>query len=835
MHKQVLTIFTILTMGVTPVWAWKLWYRQAPSARNVSNPWMEYGLPIGNGCLGGMVMGGTSTAEVQLNEKTFWTGDTKERGAYQNIGYLRMEDLRNTEKTAEDYRIELDLDEAIVTEEWTDIDGGHFMREYLASSPDNCIAIHLTATRQSVLNLLITLEGTHQEQPNYDEATGNMTTPLELLTGAVVFRVSTTDGSVRATENGIELTNATEALVLVSAQTDYDPLAVSFVRGLDDTLLLSDLCKHVSGITDRWRILKARHTEDYQRLYQRMLLTLEDTEIDVPTDELIARYATDASEEERRYLEQLFFAYGRYLLIASSRGVPLPANLQGIWNNSNSPPWASDIHANINVQMNYWPAETTNLSETAIPLLDWIYNNAIVQPHWRKYAYDYTGTNAGWLCFWENNNTGFSWVAYPNHSYCAVPVWLCWHLWQHFLYTLDDGFLRERALPVMLSCVDFWMERLIIDAIDGTWVCPQEWSPEQGLLDDGTAHTQQCVWNLFNVTLKAIDILGLQSCGLSEERYEAIAKKFSQLDNGIHTEQYTGAYGKDVNGVKKGELILREWKHLPYSNAEQANHRHISHLMCLYPFHLLGNDDSLYTAIRNSLLLRGDENTGWAMAWRMCLWARLGDGERAYGILSNALKHAGSYGVSISPRLSGIYFNMLSAHPPFQIDGNLGTCAAIAEMLFQSHSDTLRLLPALPQAWAQHGMVHGIRAEGGFEIDMEWEDAVIKSLTVQSNAGRECHLKLPLNAYAVISEGSGGTEEYIAECSAEEGALSFPTEKGRSYFLELKTTAVRDIPSASTEHRPSSPRTSFDLSGRRLSTPPAKGIYIKDGRTILVK
>lgn len=285
MIRRRISAFIFLLLCAPSMAALSLWYRQAPSARKVTNAWMEYGLPIGNGHLGGMVMGGIAKAEVQLNEKTFWTGNTEELGAYQNIGYLRIEDLSYkvggggiyaaaVDDGGQDYRIDLDLNEAIITEEWTDTDGGRFTREYLVSNPDNVMAIHMTAMRQRALNLRVTLEGTHQEQPSYAKATGSMTTSLDLLNGAVVFRVSTTDGSVRATENGIELTNATEALLLVSAQTDYDPLAPSFVTGTDVASLLSDLAKHVSGITYRWSVLKARHTEDYQRLYQRMSLTL---------------------------------------------------------------------------------------------------------------------------------------------------------------------------------------------------------------------------------------------------------------------------------------------------------------------------------------------------------------------------------------------------------------------------------------------------------------------------------------------------------------------------------------------------------------------------------
>ena len=827
---RILVTVAGMAVGLT-CGAQTLWYDKAPSERQVANPWMEYGLPIGNGQLGGMVMGGTRSAQLQLNEKTAWTGTPQRKGAYQNLGSLMMQATDGVSAFS-DYRIALDLSHAEVTETWTAADGCRYRREYVASAPDSCIALHLTATHKGALNMRLSLCGTHGETSHYAGAEGWMATQLDLVSMAVGLRVVTADGRVTATEEDLTLSGATEAVVLLTASTDFDPLASDFLTPQHGTdAVLTQVRQRLRETETDWGFLRLRHLYDYLPLFDRMTLTLTDEEPAMPTDSLVMRYGDGATEAEQRYLEQLYFAFGRYLLIASSRGVALPANLQGIWNNSNTPPWDSDMHANINVQMNYWPAEVTNLPETHLPLLDWVHDYALLRPEWQERGREVAG--AGWLCYWENGIFAFSQMPAANHRYCAAPAWLCWHLWQHYRYTQDADFLRERALPVMLSCVRFWMHRLVRDRNDGLWVCPQEWSPEQGPLDDGTAHSQQCVYTLFDTTLRAIDETGSGATDLTGAELALMREKFAELDDGLHTEAYDGRYGNPANGVGKGDLLLREWKN--YSStvaATEQQHRHVSHLMCLFPFALATPGHPLMQAVENSMLLRGERNTGWAMAWKMNLWARARRAEKAYGVLRGALNHARTYNVSTAPANAGVYFNLLDAHPPFQIDGNFGACAGMAEMLLQSYADTLRLLPALPKAWAAEGRVKGICGEGGFELDFEWRDAQITRLTVRSRAVRECHLQLPLGFDAkVVADGlEPDTYGETAVCKAGTNSrLDFPTTTDASYSLyPAEKVGIMDV--ALDRRDTDLKHQAYDLSGRRLSARPTKGLYIEDGK-----
>ncbi|MBP5769937.1 MAG: glycoside hydrolase N-terminal domain-containing protein [Bacteroidaceae bacterium] len=798
-----------------------LWYLLPADQHNSRNSWMEYYLPLGNGHLGAMLSGGIDKDVIQLNEKTLWEGSDTEYGNYQNLGYLYIEDLSPSDVS--DYHFALNLQTAVAETEWESAGkGGHIRKEYLCSWPARCLVIHQTATRPAGFQQRIRLEGTHGETISYSGNSIIMQTTLERIVASTVVQVLVNDGAgIQATENGLTVSNAREMTVVLTTETNYQPSVVGYVNRSYDTMKTARQRISNAAICG-WNALRDEHVRDYQRLFQRVSFTLDDAHCERPTDELVME-AESATANELCFLQQLYFDYGRYLQIATSRDGAVPSNLQGIWCNSNTPPWRCAIVSDINVEMNYWAAEPTNLAETTAPLLNYIYTGVMEQPFWRDYAWKMTDITEGWLCSYACTPLGHSAPWSANHFYCATPAWFCWHLWQHYVYSQDMDFLRTRALPVMLGTIDFWMERLVRDKEDGQWVAPGEWSPEQGPLDDGTSHTQQCVWNLFDFTLKAIDIIGMQEAGINNDRLIAIRRKFAELDNGLHTETYTGAYGNKVNGVSRGDLLLREWKHYPYTNATEQQHRHVSHLLCLYPFNMLKDNTELTTAVRNSMLLRGERNTGWSMAWKLCLWARMGEGERCHDILRGALKHAKTYNISTDPKNSGIYCNLFSAHPPFQIDGNLGTTAGITEMLLQSQGETLRLLPALPGAWNAGGSITGLRAEGGFQVDIRWDKQVVQA-DILSVAGKDCSIIVPEDKQVEV-----WNEEGLLMSSTQEGnkLLSFHTTAASTYTVIVNTSnSINDMSMMAQKNT----NYFFDLIGRRLSRRPHKGLYIENGR-----
>ena len=770
-----------------------LWYLQPADAHKSKNAWMEYYLPLGNGHIGAMLSGGVEHDTLQVSETTFWQGSSTNLGAYQNLGYLSIDDICGQAVDARDYHFSLDLKTAVAETEWTRTDGVQVRREYFCSWPARCLVIHTEASEAGTLRQRIRFAGTHGETVSYAADGAIMKSRLETVSAVTLVRVFGDSGAeILSSDSCIEVTDATEYTIVLTVATDYDPTSETYVSGTE-SLQTNATSRLDAAQGAGWERLKAEHIEDYGALFSRMAFMLDDASYDSPTDELVLNAET-ASGAEKRFLQQLYFAYGRYLLIASSRDGAVPANLQGIWCNRNDPPWNSNYTADVNMQMNYWHVETTNLSECALPLMDFLCVNAVEHPHWQQFAHSMTATTQGWLCSWAMNPFGYCYPWKPENQYCAAQAWLCWHLWQHYLYTLDKDFLREKALPVMLGAVEFWLQQLVTDPKDDLYVCPKEWSPEQGPVDNGTAHTQQSVWNLFDITLKALDIVGECSMFNNQCSMASIRTVFNKLDKGLHTEEYTGAYGEEVNGVRTGDLILREWKNYPYTRAKERQHRHVSHLMCLYPFDMLYGDETLTEAVRNSMLLRGERNTGWSMAWKLCLWARMCDAERAYSVLAGALKHARTYNVSTDPKNAGIYCNLLSAHPPFQFDGNMGTAAGIAEMLLQSHGGVLRLLPALPEEWREGGTVFGLRAEGGFEVDLSWSgdyyEAVIRSL-----AGQPCRIQTP------------------------DGVKVFNTVAGETYTI-ANGTGIPDL-----AQQPASPQilnsktidgTCFDLSGRRV-------------------
>ena len=407
-----------------------LWYTKPATARITDNAWMEYGLPIGNGQLGAMVLGGIQEDRLQFNEKTVYAGDPTTRGAYQNFGALIIED-RNPSLYAggaRDYTLSLDMKTATATARWEADDGTVLMKQYIASRPRHCIAVHLTSSRKQRISSRITLEGAHGETVRYADGEASFSGKLDLVSLSCFVKVMQNGGGLSTTADGISVENADEVTIILSGGTDYDINAKSFVSAT--AALDADIARQVRAVASQtWEKLYTEHVADYSQLFGRVDFLLTDTPTDLPTDELLRQYATDADNSVDRQIEQLLFHYGRYLLIASSRGISLPAGLQGIWNNSNEPPWTGDIHANINVQMNYWPAEPLNLPETAMPFLDYIYTMAVEREEWRGYASEQNQADTGWACYGGNNIFGYTTVN-DKERYNAVAAWYCWNLWQ---------------------------------------------------------------------------------------------------------------------------------------------------------------------------------------------------------------------------------------------------------------------------------------------------------------------------------------------------------------------------------------------------------------------
>ncbi|MGN0216464.1 MAG: glycosyl hydrolase family 95 catalytic domain-containing protein [Prevotella sp.] len=497
------------------------------------------------------------------------------------------------------------------------------------------------------------------------------------------------------------------------------------------------------------------------------------------TDSLISRYALN--QDDNLFLEELYFNYGRYLLISSSRGVALPANLQGIWNNRNQAAWHSDIHADINVQMNYWPAEPTNLSELHAAMTDWIYREAVVRTQWQANARSIGGVSKGWTLTTENNiyGSGSNWMS----NYTIANAWLTSHLWQHFEYTQDTTFLRTKAFPVMKSCTDYWMEKLVKNTADGTYECPSEYSPEHGPnRENATAHSQQLVWDLFNSTLKAINKLGLANAGVDSAYIKKLQNRFDSLDNGCHTE------------VIDGTTYLREWKTTSQSTVRDwRSHRHISHLMGLYPLSQIGREqnDSIFRAAKNSLYARGLTGTGWSLGHKLNLMARAGDGENFHALIKNALRQTWQTTINMGNN-GGVYENLWDAHSPFQIDGNFGYTSGVAEMLLQSRFGKLEILPALPARHWRSGSVKGLRAVGNFTVDITWQDTIATQLAVTSGSGLPCTVVYKDAKRFKVTTSTGGNVVVTVKGDNE---ISFPTTMNTLYYLDMNmagdTTATR--------------------------------------------
>ena len=846
-----------------------LWY--VKPAMGVTNPWMEYSLPLGNGHLGASLFGGIQVDQIQLNEKTIWTGTPTvigNHGGYHNLGGIFVHDLsenfNTTDKKAFNYNRFLDIERGVGGVNFSDKAGTKYERRYFSSAPDDVVAAHYKATGDNKLHLrfaLVAGEDINASNPKYDE-NGEVSFAGKLPTVYYNARMKVvpTRGTMTVTKEGVEVKDATEVKVIFSAASTFDGSVPSRSIGDANTVAAKVQDIVTKAAAKSWAALESAHVADFESYMGRVKLNLDNASTKRNTQSLITSYNASPSNKDSReglFLEQLYFNYGRYLMISSSRGnINVPSNLQGIWNDKAEAPWNSDIHTNINVQMNYWPAETTNLSDCHLPFLNYILDNYKGEG-WQKAArWGSDGQKVGWTVFTESNI--FGGMSTWGGNYKEVNAWYCTHLWDHYRFTRDEAFLRK-AFPAIWQSAQFWMERMIQDKVkkDGTFVAPNEYSPEQNdhPTEDGTAHAQQLITANLQIAQDAINILGAESLGLSAADVAQLKNYVEKTDKGLHIEEYKGDWGDWAKnlGINKGTKLLKEWKYAPYSVSGDKGHRHMSHLMCLYPLNQVERGDDYFQPAVNALTLRGDAATGWSMGWKVNLWARAKDGDHARRILNNALKHSTAYGTD--QYKGGIYYNLYDSHAPFQIDGNFGVCAGMAEMLLQSQNEVIEILPALPRAW-KNGSVTGLKAVGNFTVDVAWKNLLPSEVKIVS------HLGLPLRVKVAGNTQKPGEEidpykfdlTLVKVLVNGRGAKVIPVEtKDKKHpTFEIKALVngeLKDVPAGSTvtidfssaavptgiglvKKEDNKKKQVFGLDGRAASTN-SHGILVVDGQKVM--